>query len=121
MGALVVPGQFAGGVARPVRDCAAAHLASCDRESGHGDGRRARSGGHGHSLPARRAEAVDRPPHAPRRAEGAPVPEPAAPVSDDAAGTLQITAAAPAPALLDLPWHLPPEDWPARYLAALPR
>jgi uncharacterized protein DUF4032/lipopolysaccharide kinase (Kdo/WaaP) family protein len=34
---------------------------------------------------------------------------------------LQITAAAPDPALLDLPWHLPLEDWPARYLAALPR
>jgi hypothetical protein len=34
---------------------------------------------------------------------------------------LQITAAAPDPALLDLPWHLPLEEWPARYLAALPR
>jgi Domain of unknown function (DUF4032)/Lipopolysaccharide kinase (Kdo/WaaP) family len=34
---------------------------------------------------------------------------------------LQITAAAPDPALLDLPWHLPLEDWPAKYLAALPR
>jgi hypothetical protein len=34
---------------------------------------------------------------------------------------LQITAAQPDPALLDLPWHLPLEEWPQRYLAALPR
>ncbi len=34
---------------------------------------------------------------------------------------LQITAAAPDPALLDLPWQLPLEDWPASTLAALPR
>jgi len=34
---------------------------------------------------------------------------------------LQITAAAPDPALLDLPWHIPLEDWPAEVLAALPR
>ncbi|GAB3686833.1 DUF4032 domain-containing protein [Angustibacter aerolatus] len=34
---------------------------------------------------------------------------------------LQITAAAPDPALLDLPWQLPLEDWPERTLAALPR
>ena len=34
---------------------------------------------------------------------------------------LQITAAAPDPALLDLPWHIPLEDWPAEILAALPR
>jgi hypothetical protein len=35
--------------------------------------------------------------------------------------TLEITAATPDPALLDLPWHLPLEEWPASYLAALPR
>src|SRR3954465_7881586 len=35
--------------------------------------------------------------------------------------SLQITAAAPDPALLDLPWHLPLADWPADRLAALPR
>jgi hypothetical protein len=35
--------------------------------------------------------------------------------------SLQITAAAPDPALLDLPWDLPLEEWPGRYLAALPR
>ncbi|TDE94216.1 DUF4032 domain-containing protein [Occultella glacieicola] len=35
--------------------------------------------------------------------------------------SLQITAAAPDPALLDLPWHVPLEDWPASHLAALPR
>jgi hypothetical protein len=35
--------------------------------------------------------------------------------------SLQITAAAPDPALLDLPWHIPLEDWPADQLAALPR
>ncbi len=34
---------------------------------------------------------------------------------------LQITAAAPDPALLDLPWHIPLEEWPAENLAALPR
>ncbi|HEX8497702.1 MAG TPA: DUF4032 domain-containing protein [Actinomycetales bacterium] len=34
---------------------------------------------------------------------------------------LQITAAAPDPALLDLPWQLPLEDWPTSTLAALPR
>jgi hypothetical protein len=34
---------------------------------------------------------------------------------------LQITAAAPDPALLDLPWHVPLEEWPAEVLAALPR
>ncbi|MCF4122173.1 DUF4032 domain-containing protein [Antribacter sp. KLBMP9083] len=34
---------------------------------------------------------------------------------------LQITAAAPDPALLDLPWEVPLEDWPAEVLAALPR
>lgn len=35
--------------------------------------------------------------------------------------SLQITAAAPDPALLDLPWHVPLEEWPDEYLAALPR
>ncbi len=35
--------------------------------------------------------------------------------------TLQITAAAPDPALLDLPWDVPLEEWPTEYLAALPR
>lgn len=34
---------------------------------------------------------------------------------------LQITAAAPDPALLDLPWHIPLEHWPEETLAALPR
>ncbi len=34
---------------------------------------------------------------------------------------LQITASAPDPALLDLPWDIPLEDWPAETLAALPR
>ena len=34
---------------------------------------------------------------------------------------LQITAANPDPALLDLPWHIPLEEWPDETLAALPR
>jgi hypothetical protein len=34
---------------------------------------------------------------------------------------LQITAASLDPALLDLPWDVPLEDWPDRVLAALPR
>lgn len=34
---------------------------------------------------------------------------------------LQITAASPEPDLLDLPWHLPIEEWPEQILAALPR
>lgn len=34
---------------------------------------------------------------------------------------LQITANRPDPALLDLPWAVPLEDWDQRYLAALPR
>jgi hypothetical protein len=37
------------------------------------------------------------------------------------APSLQITAAAPDPALLDLPWGLPLEDWDESILAALPR
>ena len=35
--------------------------------------------------------------------------------------SLQITAADPDPMLLDLPWPLPLESWPAEHLAALPR
>ncbi|MFV0463283.1 MAG: DUF4032 domain-containing protein [Nostocoides sp.] len=34
---------------------------------------------------------------------------------------LEITTARPDPALLDLPWRLPLEDWPPECLAALPR
>ncbi|NNM46888.1 DUF4032 domain-containing protein [Knoellia koreensis] len=34
---------------------------------------------------------------------------------------LSITASRPDPALLDLPWDTPLEDWPEEYLAALPR
>jgi len=34
---------------------------------------------------------------------------------------LQITAARPDPALLDLPWSVPLEEWPEQTLAALPR
>ena len=34
---------------------------------------------------------------------------------------LEITAATVEPALLDLPWHLPLEDWPAENIAALPK
>ncbi|MFI2705024.1 DUF4032 domain-containing protein [Cellulosimicrobium composti] len=34
---------------------------------------------------------------------------------------LQITASAPDPALLDLPWDIPLEEWPDETLAALPR
>ena len=37
------------------------------------------------------------------------------------AQNLQITAAAPDPALLDLPWDVPLEQWPDEVLAALPR
>ncbi|GII97674.1 lipopolysaccharide kinase (Kdo/WaaP) family protein [Sediminihabitans luteus] len=35
--------------------------------------------------------------------------------------TLQITASAPDPALLDLPWKIPLAEWPDEVLAALPR
>ncbi|UFU07203.1 DUF4032 domain-containing protein [Ruania halotolerans] len=35
--------------------------------------------------------------------------------------SLQITAAAPDPAMLDLPWHIALEEWPEENLAALPR
>src|SRR5665811_882487 len=34
---------------------------------------------------------------------------------------LEITAARPDPALLDLPWSMPLEQWPDEHLAALPR
>jgi len=34
---------------------------------------------------------------------------------------LEITAARPDPALLDLPWSVPLEQWPAEHLAAFPR
>ncbi|MBI9114525.1 DUF4032 domain-containing protein [Sanguibacter suaedae] len=37
------------------------------------------------------------------------------------AQNLQITAARPDPALLDLPWDVPLADWPSSVLAALPR
>jgi hypothetical protein len=37
------------------------------------------------------------------------------------AHTLQITSATPDPGLLDLPWQLPLEEWPANQLATLPR
>ena len=36
-------------------------------------------------------------------------------------GSLNITAASMDPALLDLPWSIPLEDWPKENLAALPR
>ncbi|WP_111719136.1 DUF4032 domain-containing protein [Homoserinimonas sp. OAct 916] len=36
-------------------------------------------------------------------------------------GSLSITAASPDPALLDLPWREPLAEWPARYIAALPK
>ncbi len=36
-------------------------------------------------------------------------------------GSLNITAASMDPALLDLPWHIPLEEWPKENLAALPR
>jgi hypothetical protein len=35
--------------------------------------------------------------------------------------SLSITAAAAEPELLDLPWHLPLEDWPKENIAALPK
>ncbi len=40
---------------------------------------------------------------------------------EKALASLNITAASMDPALLDLPWHLPLEDWPKENLAALPR
>jgi len=46
-----------------------------------------------------------------------PVPERATMASV----SLEITSARPDPALLDLPWSLPLEQWPADTLAALPR
>ncbi len=35
--------------------------------------------------------------------------------------SLQISTSAPDPAMLDLPWNIPLEEWPAENLAALPR
>jgi hypothetical protein len=35
--------------------------------------------------------------------------------------SLNITAATADPALLDLPWHLPLENWPKENIAALPK
>src|SRR5690625_5228584 len=35
--------------------------------------------------------------------------------------SLNITAAHPDPAVLDLPWHIPLVDWPEDIIAALPR
>ncbi|MEO6532300.1 MAG: DUF4032 domain-containing protein [Pseudolysinimonas sp.] len=37
------------------------------------------------------------------------------------ASALSITSAVPDPALLDLPWNLPLEDWPEENIAALPK
>lgn len=34
---------------------------------------------------------------------------------------IEITAATVEPALLDLPWHLPLEEWPSEHIAALPK
>ncbi len=42
-------------------------------------------------------------------------------VGENLAVALDITAARPDPALLDLPWRLPLEEWPEEILAALPR
>jgi hypothetical protein len=36
-------------------------------------------------------------------------------------GCVRITSAVVDPALLDLPWHIPLEDWPADHLVALPQ
>ena len=36
-------------------------------------------------------------------------------------GSLNITSATVDPALLDLPWNLPLEDWPDEVIAALPK
>ncbi len=40
---------------------------------------------------------------------------------ESALGSLNITAASADPELLDLPWHIALEEWPAQSLAALPR
>lgn len=42
-------------------------------------------------------------------------------LAEGSLGSLNILAAATDPELLDLPWHLALEEWPAEYLAALPR
>lgn len=53
------------------------------------------------------------------RTEAASAQDTAPPAS--VIGSLNITAAAADPELLDLPWHIALEDWPAENLAALPR
>jgi hypothetical protein len=58
----------------------------------------------------------------PGRADGrSPADAPETAAAPGTQQALQITAATADPALLDLPWHLPLEEWPASYLAALPR
>ena len=42
-------------------------------------------------------------------------------MSDASGGSLAITAATPDPALLDLPWSVPLEQWSAEHIAALPK
>ena len=42
-------------------------------------------------------------------------------MSDSFGDSLSITAATVDPALLDLPWSIPLEQWPAEYIAALPK
>jgi hypothetical protein len=60
----------------------------------------------------------------PGRARGGASASGAARRADDgppARQALQITAATPDPALLDLPWSVPLEQWPLSRLATLPR
>lgn len=45
----------------------------------------------------------------------------ASPESEPLTVALEITSARPDPALFDLPWSIPLEDWPEDHLAALPR
>ncbi len=54
-------------------------------------------------------------------AQAGKLPRPATVDGAPALGSLNITAAATDPELLDLPWHIALEDWPAASLAALPR
>ncbi len=49
------------------------------------------------------------------------LPRSNAALGDGSLGSLSITAASTDPELLDLPWHIALEEWPAEYLAALPR
>lgn len=49
------------------------------------------------------------------------LPRSRSPLAEGSLGSLNITAAATDPELLDLPWHLALEEWPAEFLAALPR